>query len=251
MLALARGSSVIEISQDPTMSEVERLAAKAASCRANVLLQGESGVGKAYIARSIHEASAMAARRFFSLFCFPESYVGPECLSLRERLRDLDCRRGTVYLRGVDLLDGVSQRELLAYLDDRDGEIEASGRSSKRFGRLIFSSQKNLKLESEVGRYLMQLYLRVSVVTIEVPPLRKRSRDIVNLAKHFLSVYADRECKDIRGLSPDAAYLLRRRAWEGNIHELENAMNQAVVMADNGVVVSAGMLKGVLAQGYG
>ena len=242
---------MIGISQDPTMWEVERLALKAATCRANVLLQGESGVGKAFIARWIHEASAMAGRGFFSLFCLPENHLRPEALSLCEHLHHLGCRRGTVYLRGIDRLDKVSQRKLLAYLDDRDREIEASRHGRHQFGRLIFSCQKDLKTESELSRYLMQLYLRVSVVTIEVPPLRQRESDIVSLAKHFLNLYAHSECKNIRGLSPDATYFLRRLAWEGNIHELKNAMNQAVVMADDGVVVSAGILRGVLAQAHG
>jgi DNA-binding NtrC family response regulator len=119
------------------------------------------------------------------------------------------------------------------------------------FSRLIFSSQKSLKTEAEQGRYLIQLYLRVSVVTIHVPPLRQRESDIVDLARHFLNLYAHRECKDIRGLSRDAACFLRRLAWEGNINELKNAMNQAVVMADDGVVVNAGILRGVLAQANG
>lgn len=233
------------------MCEVERLAVKAATCRANVLLQGESGVGKAFIARWIHGASAMAGRSFFSLFCLPEYWPSPEPLSLCDHLHQLGRRHGTIHMRGVDLLDGVGQRELLAYLDQRDREMKASGRGRRHFGRLIFSSQKNLKTESEQGRYLMQLYLRVSVVTIQVPPLRQRESDIVSLANHFLNLYAHRECKDIRGLSRDATYFLRRLAWEGNIHELKNAMNQAVVMADDGVVVNAGILRGVLAQAHG
>ena len=241
----------MRISDDPTMWTVERLALKAATCRANVLLEGESGVGKAFIARRIHQASAMAQRGFFVLFCLPDSDVRPEPHSLAGQLRDLQNGYGTVYLRGIDLLGKLGQRELLACLDGREREIETCRRSHTDFARLIFSSQKDLKCESERGHFLGQLYLRVSVITIDVPPLRQREVDIVSLANHFLSVYAHMECKNIKGLSADAQSLLRRLSWEGNIHELKNAMNQAVVMADECEILGAGVLKDVLAQAYG
>jgi DNA-binding NtrC family response regulator len=239
----------MRISDDPAMRAVEHLALKAAACRANVLLEGESGVGKAFIARRIHQASSQAGRGFFSLFCLPgpDGWLGSSPLA--EQLDGLVRDHGTVYLRGVDLVGKLGQQELLAYLDQRDSAIETCPHGSRDFARLIFSSQHHLRTACERGRFLRQLYLRVSVITIEVPPLRLRETDILSLANHFLSVYARRESKTIRGLTPDAAHLLRRMAWEGNIHQLKNAMNQAVVMADDGQMLSAGVLRGVLAQG--
>jgi DNA-binding NtrC family response regulator len=242
---------LIGISRDPTMWGVESLALKAAACRANVLLEGESGVGKAFIARRIHQASAAAGKGFFTLFCLPGGERRIEPISLCEHLRQLQRYYGTIHVRGIDLLDGLGQRELLTLLDERDRQTDASDRGPSEHGRLIFSSQKDLRAECERGRYLKQLYLRVSVITIQVPPLRQREGDIVNLANHFVSVYAHRESKRIRGLSPDAQHLLRRLAWEGNIHELKNAMNQAVVMAEDGMVLNAGILRGVIAQAGG
>jgi DNA-binding NtrC family response regulator len=241
----------MRLSEDPVMKAVESLALKAAACRANVLLEGESGVGKAFIARRIHQASSQAGRGFFSLFCLPGPDTRLEPCSLATQLGKLAGKHGTIHLRGVDLLSHLGQRELLAYLDDRDAETETCPHGPRGFARLIFSSQHHLRTACDEGRFLKQLYLRVSVITIEVPPLRRRESDILSLANHFLGVYARRECKTIRGISPDAERLLRRMAWEGNIHQLKNAMNQAVVMADDGQVLNAGVLKGVLAQGCG
>jgi len=241
----------MRISEDPAMSAVETLALKAAACRANVLLEGESGVGKAFIARRIHQGSVQAGRGFFSLFCLPGHDGRLDSSPLAAQLDALARDNGTIYLRELDLLDKLGQQELLAYLDERDARIEICPHGSRDFPRLIFSSQQTLGTACEQGRFLRQLYLRVSVITIKVPPLRLRETDILSLANHFLSVYARRECKTIRGMTPDAVHLLRRMAWEGNIHQLKNAMNQAVVMADDGQVLSAGVLRGVLAQGRG
>jgi DNA-binding NtrC family response regulator len=241
---------MMQISDDPTMRVVGALAVKAARCRANILLVGESGVGKAFIARWIHKASPVGDGDLLTLFCLPDSDPRRELCPLPEQLRRHERRRATIFLRGVDLLSGLGQRSLLSYLDERERQLEACSRVHGKFARLIFSSQKSLRLEAQMGRFLRQLYLRVSVVTIDVPPLRQRECDIVSLANHFLALYAHEESKSIRGLSVDAQSLLRRFAWEGNIHELKNTMKHAVVMADDGQVLNAGMLKGLLANGW-
>ena len=98
----------------------------------------------------------------------------------------------------------MSQRDLLAYLDRRERQVEETPGSRGDLARLVFSSELDLRPECERGRYLTQLYLRVSVITIEVPPLRQREGDIVSLANHFLSVCAHRERKHIGGLTADA-----------------------------------------------
>ena len=239
------------VGRDPRMWAVERLILKAAACRANVLLVGESGTGKAFTARRIHQASGMARKGFSTLFCLPEGGVRPESGWLSRRLEALAANCGTVHLRGIDLLGHLSQRDLLAYLDRRERQAEECPEPRGDLARLIFSSQMDLRPECERGRYLTQLYLRVSVMTIEVPPLRQREGDIVGLANHFLSVCAHRERKRIGGLTADARRLLRNLAWEGNVRELENAMNHAVVMADDGAVLNAGILRGVIEQARG
>jgi DNA-binding NtrC family response regulator len=252
MPPLARGEwAVIDISEDPTMRPVIRLVLKAAVCHANVLLVGESGVGKAFIARKIHEASPMASGDFTTLFCMPDDDGRMERDTLVDRLRSLEDDLATIYVRDIDLLGLRGQRKLLTYLDDRERRIKTGQSLENAFARLVFSSQKDLLLESISGRYMRQLYLRTSVITIEVPPLRRREADIVSLARHFLILYSHLERKAIRGLSYDAEYLLRRLSWEGNIHELKNTMNRAVVFADEGQVLSAGMLEGVIQEAVG
>lgn len=220
-------------SSDPGMQHVLGLVEKAAQCSANVLVEGESGVGKSYLARRIHEASACSARRLDSIFCVPETKVGGEGKRLVGLLSTGESRYGSIYVRGVDLLDAVSQRVLLAYLDTREARIAAGPEQSQR-ARLIFSSQKDLQAESGSGRFSSQLYMRISVLRIRIPPLRQRAGDIIPLARHFVGLYSERESKRIGKLSREAEAMLRRSTWDGNIHELKNVVNRAVVMANEG-----------------
>jgi DNA-binding NtrC family response regulator len=239
---------MISISEDPMMRSAVRLTLKAALCLANVLLTGESGVGKAHIARKIYEASSMAARGFRTLFCVPDGSDATELELLFDRLRTLEHACGTVYVRGIDVLGALGQRRLLGYLDERENTMVTHEAGKGCPARLIFSSQIDLRSASASGRFLRQLYIKASVITIEVPPLRERETDIVCLANHFVSFYSHSESKQVRGLSREAEYLLRHLSWEGNIHELKNTINQAVVLADEGEVLSAGILKNVLHQ---
>ena len=219
-------------SSDPRMRRVLTQMRKAAQCSANVLVEGESGVGKTYLARHIHEASANGYRGFHIVFCVPETEGGGEGKRLVRLLRDND-EWGTIYVRGVDLLDTLSQRVLLKYLDGRQAEATpVPGRSLR--ARLIFSSQKDLLAESRSGGFLSQLYMRISVVKIKIPPLRQREADIVPLARYFVGLYSKRESKQIRSLSREAEAMLRQSTWDGNIHELKSVLNRAVVMANDG-----------------
>jgi Nif-specific regulatory protein len=225
------------------MKPVVRLILKAAVCRANVLLVGESGVGKTFLARRMHEISPHASGVFRTLFCMP----GDEGIGdLLGKLEDLESHCGTVYVRGIDILGPLGQRKLLAYLDAREGRLR-NGSGPVR-NRLIFSSQRDLRLMALEGRYLSQLYLRASVITVGVPPLRQRGSDIITLAKYFVNLYSERERKNVGGLSLDAQFFLKHLAWEGNIHELKNAMSRAVVLADKGQLLDTELLEGVLTE---
>jgi len=239
---------VVIISDDPTMKPVVRLVVKAAACHANVLLVGESGVGKTYLARQIHEGSASCPGDFRVLFCAPGAATEMSTDRLMEMLLSLEHEGGTIYLKNIDVLSAIGQRKLLGYLDARERRMKVGCLSSRGFARLIFSSGRDLRMEAAAGRYMRQLYLRASVITIAVPPLRQREADIVSLARHFVSLYSDQERKGLKGLSDDAEFMLTRVSWEGNIHELKNTMNRAVVFAEDGQVLSAGHLEGMLQQ---
>ena len=240
-----------DISVDPAMRPVVRLLLKAAACHANVLLLGESGVGKAFMARRIHEDSMVSSGPFTTLFCVPDDDGRREVDLLVEHLRQLEGGGGTTYVRDVDLLGDLGQRKMLTYLDERERKVNTSQISRSTLSRLVFSSQEDLLRAFMGRRYLRQLYLRVSVITIKVPPLRRREADIVNLARHFLSLYSHRERKPIRGLSHGAEHVLKRLSWEGNIHELKNTMNLAVVLADEGQILNAGALEDVIQEAVG
>jgi DNA-binding NtrC family response regulator len=220
-------------SSDPRMQQVLAQVRKAAQCSANVLVEGESGVGKAYLARHIHEASAKGSRGIYVVFCVPETEGGGEGERVVRLLRAGENKWGTIYVRGVDLLDALSQRVLLTYLDACEAAA-TSGSFQVSRARLVFSSQKDLLAESRAGRFLSQLYMRISVVKIKIPPLRQREADIVPLARYFVGLYSKRESKMIRSLSREAEALLRQSTWDGNIHELKSVLNRAVVMANDG-----------------
>lgn len=234
---------MVAISEDPTMKPVVRLILQAAASRANVLLVGESGVGKAFLAKRMHESSPFALGTFRTFFCMPDD---EGVRDLVRKLEALEPEHGTVYVRSIDLLGPVGQRRLLAYLDEREGRMRNGNGAAWVSNRLIFSSHRDLRKEALKGRYLSQLYLRASVMSIDVPPLRQRGNDIVTLAKHFVDLYSHRECKDVGDLSDDAQFFLTHHAWEGNIHELKNAMNRAVVLADEGQPLDCDLLEGVL-----
>lgn len=232
---------MVSISEDPAMKPVVRLILQAASCKANVLLVGESGVGKAFLARRMHENSPFRCGGFHTLFCMPND-EGLE--DLIGKLEALEAECGTDYVRNIDLLGSVGQVRLLAYLDAREGRIRnGSGWVSNR---LIFSSHRDLRREALRGRYLSQLYLRASVITVDVPPLRRRGNDVLTLAKYFVDLYSHRERKDVGELSDDAQFFLTHQSWEGNIHELKNVINRAVVLADEGQLLDSDLLEGVL-----
>lgn len=220
-------------SSDPRMQQVLLQVRKAAQCSANVLIEGECGVGKTYLARHIHEASVNRPRGMYVVFCVPEREGGGEGARVVSLLRAGEHRWGTIYVRGVDLLGALSQRVLLTYLDTCEAAaISDPGRCSR--ARLVFSSQKDLLAESRAGRFLSQLYMRISVVKIKIPPLRQREADIVPLARYFVGLYSKRESKVIRSLSREAEAMLRQSTWDGNIHELKSVLNRAVVMANDG-----------------
>ncbi len=230
------------ISCDPAMALVGKLVEKAANCFANVLIVGESGVGKTYVARRIHEASPVASEGFHTLQCYPGMEAGIAGTDLVEALKLLEARGGTAFIKGIQNLTRSQQQRLLAYLDRRDRQV--LNRLRKRV-RLIFATRSDLRpgLASDFSR---SLYMRIAVITITVPPLRERRQDILSLARMFLKQYSSEENRNLWGFSRDAEEILLKLPWHGNIHELKNIINRAVVMAEDGEVVDGCALMGVL-----
>ncbi len=234
----------MKISEDPVMASVFELVERAARCFANVLIVGESGVGKTYLARRIHEASPVADGGFHTLLCYPGTDMGLARRDIVEALCLLESRAGTVVVEDVHNLSPQAQKRLLSYLDRRDQGIWSE---PTRRSRLIFTSSK-CPVRDLKQAFSEQLYMRVAVIKIEIPPLRLRRWDIIHLAHEFLSQYSREEGRNLKGFTPDALEILVNLPWQGNIHELKNVINRSVVMADDGETIDACVLMGVLQQ---
>jgi Nif-specific regulatory protein len=244
-LVLGREAILECISQDPRMKPVVRLVLRAAACGANVLLVGESGVGKAFIARKIHEASPMASRAFRTVFCLPDAdgVQGGEELVRQLYLMERSC--GTVYVRDIDRLSPAGQAKLSGYLDERSRRIRVC-EGGDSIARQVFSSRGDLRTAAFDLTYSRELYIRVAAISIHVPPLRKRGADVVSLANHFVRLCSRQQAKALGGLTMEAEELLRNQSWQGNIQELKNIMTRAVVLAEDGEPLGAGVLQGVI-----
>jgi DNA-binding NtrC family response regulator len=246
MKASARGELGFAdlIAGSEAMKRVIELGRRAASSTIPVLIEGESGVGKELIARAIQGESARRAGPFVTVNCgaIPENLVesilfGHEKGSFtgaseKRTGKFLEADRGTLFLDEVGELPLEAQVKLLRAL--QDGEIDPVGAKHpvKVDFRLISATNQNLIALVNEGRFREDLYYRLNVFPIWVPPLRERLEDVPELVRHFIARFAAEEGKRIDGIEPEAVAMLERYSWPGNIRQLENAVFRAVVLAD-------------------
>lgn len=229
------------IGNSPEMREVYRLATGVAPTASTVLILGESGTGKELTARAIHQHSPRAGRPFVAVNCsaIPVDLVESELFGhvrgaftgatvTREGLFEL-ANLGTLFLDEVGDLPPLAQVKLLRAL--QEGEVKRVGSNETRLVDVRVVAATNVDLRSRIaaGRFREDLFYRLNVVPIALPPLRARRADIPLLAQHFLLKYAGRAGKPIRAIAPDAMRLLQAQPWPGNVRELENAVEHAVV----------------------
>jgi two-component system response regulator HydG len=220
------------------------VALQAAASEATVLLLGESGTGKELLARTIHEHSARGSRAFVPINCaaIPESILEAELFGYekgaftgatqRREGRFEAASGGTLFLDEIGDMSRHVQVKLLRVL--QEGEIERLGGGGKGLPvdiRLIAATNVDLGLAVREGRFREDLFYRLNVVPIQVPPLRDRRDDISLLAQHFVQIYADKNGKRISGCTRRALDLLSDYPWPGNVRELENAVERAVVLS--------------------
>ncbi len=216
---------------------------------ATVLIMGESGTGKEVIANAIHHNSPRAGQPFIKVSCaaLPETLLESElfghekgaftgAVSRREGRFQL-AHRGTIFLDEVGEMSPALQTKLLRVLQEKEFEPLGSARTIKVDIRVIAATNKDLAKEVKEGRFREDLYYRLNVVPITMPPLRERKEDIPPLADHFLAVYREKNRKPIKGISGKALDLLVRYDWPGNIRELENCIERAVIMAREEMIV--------------
>ncbi len=225
------------------MQEVFELIRRAAPARSNILITGESGTGKELVARAIHRLSPRRGEPFVpvhtsaipsellesSLFGHVKgAFTG--AVSSRKGLFEA-AHRGTLFLDEVGTISLETQTKLLRVIQEREirrvGGVEARPVDV----RLVAATNVDLWNEVQAGRFREDLYYRLNVITIDLPPLRERREDVPLLVAHFLRIYAEENERDVVGFSPEAIDALTEHPWPGNVRELENAIERAVVLS--------------------
>jgi two-component system, NtrC family, response regulator AtoC len=236
------------VSSDPKMNGVLELVAQVGPSRASVLITGESGTGKELIAEAIHLASPRAKAPFVRLHCaaLSESLLESELFGHERgaftgavgrrdgRFKTAD--GGTLFLDEIGEVSPAVQVKLLRFLQEKTFERVGGNETLKVDVRVIAATNRDLGAEIKKGTFREDLFYRLNVVTVELPPLRERKGDVPTLASFFLRRYAAENGKHIDTLSDDALETLREYGWPGNVRELENAVERAVVLCDGPVV---------------
>jgi two-component system response regulator HydG len=232
----------------PAMQRVYGMAKQVAPSRATVLITGESGTGKGELARALHALSPRASAPFVSLHCsaLAETLLESELFGHEKgAFTGADRRRagrfeqadgGTLFLDEIGEIPATTQVKLLRVLQEKTFERVGGNETLKVDVRLVAATNKDLATEVREKRFREDLYYRLNVVHIEMPPLRLRGQDVVVLAEHFLRKFARENHRQIDGLSPIARAKLMSHRWPGNVRELENAMERAVVFSEGSLV---------------
>jgi two-component system, NtrC family, response regulator HydG len=227
------------------MQQVYRIAKQVAPSRATVLVTGESGTGKGEVARAIHALSPRASRPFVTLHCaslaetlLESELFGHEKGSFtgadRRRLGKFEqANEGTIFLDEIGEISAATQVKLLTVIQERKFERVGGNEPVKVDVRIIAATNRDLAADVAAGRFREDLFYRLNVVAVEMPPLRLRGGDVLSLADHFLQRFALDNRKKIGGFTDRARTKLRGYRWPGNVRELENAIEHAVVMCDS------------------
>jgi DNA-binding NtrC family response regulator len=236
------------VGRSPRMLEIVALLRKVAGSNATVMLRGESGTGKELVARAIHYNSPRRGRPFTAINCaaIPESLFESElfgyeagaftgALGRREGLIEIT-NGGTLFLDEVGDLPMTMQSKLLRVLQDREIRRVGGKETLKVDIRIITATNKNLEQELDKGGFREDLYYRLNVVMIELPPLRERSEDIVPLVACFLQKYNSEFGRRVKEIGPDAMKALREYRWPGNVRQLESVIERAVLLSEGEVL---------------
>ncbi len=230
------------VGKSPGMQQVFDLVGRVSQATANVLVMGESGTGKERVARAIHNLGPRAKKAFVAINCtaIPETLLESELFGHARgsftgavgRKKGLfeEAEGGTIFLDEIGDMDASVQAKLLRVIQER--KIRPVGDTIDKTidVRVIAATHKDLKAAIKDGRFREDLYYRLSVIPIVIPPLRHRPEDIPLLAEHFLEKYAAANASKVTGFAPEAMRRLVSMSWEGNVRELENVIERAVVL---------------------
>ena len=231
------------IGSSPAMQQVFRLTRQVARSKASVLLNGETGTGKELIALAVHRLSVRSARPFVRVNCgaLTESLLESELFghvrgaftgAIANRTGRFEAAHtGTIFLDEINSTSPKLQVKLLRVLQEREFERVGDTQTVRVDTRLIAATNRDLLQEVEEERFREDLYYRLNVVPIELPPLRQRREDIPQLVSHFLQIYNEENDRYVVHLDPRAMEAMQDYHWPGNVRELQNYVERAVVMA--------------------
>jgi DNA-binding NtrC family response regulator len=232
------------IGSSPAMESVYRLTRKVAATNSSVLLFGEAGTGKELIATAIHQLSSRKDAPFIRINCgaLSETLLESELFghvkgSFTDAVKNRTGRfeaahTGTIFLDEINCTSLLFQVKLLRVIQQREFERVGDTNTLRVDCRVIAASNKSLWDEVDAGRFREDLYWRLNVVPIVIPPLRMRREDIVPLITHFLAFYGEENEKNLSHIQPQAMQALQDYHWPGNVRELQNYMERAIVLAD-------------------
>lgn len=239
------------IGESPAMRDMLAIAQKVAESEvSSVLLQGESGTGKDLVAKAIHYQSSRAEEPFVAINCaaLPGTLIESELFGYEKgAFTDAKARKeglfeqaegGTLFLDEIGELELSLQAKLLRVLEEGSFRRVGGLKDLPLDVRVIASSNRDLKTESEASRFRADLFYRLSVIQIDIPPLRERGDDVRLLAEHYISTFRSRLRKSIAGIAPEVLATFRRYAWPGNVRELRNVIERAMILEDEETITT-------------
>jgi len=235
------------IGKSPKMLEVFDLIRKVAPTKANILIRGESGTGKELVAKTLHMLSVRKNSPFVKINCaaIPETLLESELFGVErgtatgvlQRIGKFEqADKGTIFLDEIGDMSLNTQAKILRVLQEREFERVGGRKTIEVDVRIIAATNKDLEEKIRNGTFREDLFYRLNVVTLWLPPLRERTEDIPLLVKHFVKIFRREYGKDIEGVSREAMRRLKAYHWPGNVRELENCIERAVVLADTPMI---------------
>lgn len=251
------------VGESPAMKKMLGLAAKVAESEvSSVLLQGESGTGKDLVAKAIHYGSQRADSPFVAINCaaLPATLIESELFGYEKgAFTDAKARKeglfeqaegGTLLLDEIGELELALQAKLLRVLEEGTFRRVGGLKDIPLDVRVLAASNRDLKSESEAGRFRLDLYYRLSIIQIDIPPLRERGDDVLLLSQHYIETIGSRVRKSnkIHSLSPEVVAVFRRYDWPGNVRELRNVIERTLILEDNDTITTEYLPGGLVGQ---
>ena len=239
------------IGRSRVMQEVLQRSELVAQTKSTVLITGETGTGKEMVARFIHHRSAQRDMPMIKVNCaaIPETLLESELFghvrgaftgaTMNKRGKFALADGGSIFLDEIGTLSVATQAKLLRVLQEREFEPLGAERTQKVDVRVVAATNRDLKQMASEGKFQEDLYYRLNVIPIQIPPLRERREDIPVLVEHFIEKHRQRTGKRVERIDDDAMQALQRYDWPGNVRELENTIERAVVLATSPVITTA------------